>query len=704
MATPRRLLRERAEAAVASLVAVRSHEIPPLMNAAATFFFILSAYFVVLPLRDEGAISLGLDTLPGLFAGSLLLTVVAAPIASLAFSLPSIPKPRALVMIHRFFSISLLAFFVLWYTSTPGQSGSVSQSSEGGSNKPAGWRNQSWFYIVVRISLFLWVALLNLITISSTWARVIDVLDSESGSRLFGFIGAGATLGQLFGSLFAASMAWLGPFLLLFSSLLMELAALSSKGICIDGNHASVELSQTGAGQVANAVADDETSSLITSPRSTIQSQKSKPGLFIMFEGFWLILRSSYLIYISLFLWLSAVVSSVFYFQKVMIVATTISSPTARRRTFALINSFIAVFILAGQLTLTGRILTVAGVTVAICASPFVAASNLVALAVCPTWVVVAITETIRKVTTYVLTRPGRELLFTVVSQDEKYKAKVCIDVIVQRLGDATAAGFYRLLFNSLEKKTSMVTLFALPASDRVARKAASMAKKHAAAVVIAVAAVLMTVQPSAASNPPPDADALRFPGRPGSRPRNPVFPGYPRGRTSSPPTSGSVVPGVPAPTPGGVPSSAPGSPPPCSRPAVPQLPGFPGLPGSVGGSTPSSPTECVTPLAGLMTCGAFLTGSEPDTPTPQSECCNGLGAFLNSSSAAAPGDDRTLRCLCPVILGDVNKMLPKPVDPVRMMYLPIACGVVLPPQVLYICFSESSSSSVPPFHSSWIY
>jgi ATP:ADP antiporter, AAA family len=123
MTTPRRLLRARAEAAVASVVTVLPHEIPPLLSAAATFFFvsllpsihlmvspilqppeskifvvvgaqILSAYFVVLPLRDEGAISLGLDTLPGLFAGSLLLTVLAAPVASLAFSLPSIPKPR----------------------------------------------------------------------------------------------------------------------------------------------------------------------------------------------------------------------------------------------------------------------------------------------------------------------------------------------------------------------------------------------------------------------------------------------------------------------------------------------------------------------------------------------------------------------------------------------------------------------------------
>ncbi|KAG2481333.1 leucine-rich repeat extensin-like protein 5 [Panicum virgatum] len=202
------------------------------------------------------------------------------------------------------------------------------------------------------------------------------------------------------------------------------------------------------------------------------------------------------------------------------------------------------------------------------------------------------------------------------------------------------------------------------------------MAKR--VATVLAVAAVLMmAVQPSEAAA---EDAALRFPGRAGSRPRNPVFPGYPRARPS-PPTSGSPAPPTP---------STPVSPP-CPRPVVPEMPlvpGFPGLPGSVGGSTPSSsPTDCVTPLAGLMTCGTFLTGSESETPSPQSECCSGIGAFLNASSAAGDGD-RTLRCLCPVILGDVNKMLPKPVDPVRMMYLPIACGVVLPPQVLYICFT----------------
>ncbi|KAL9382146.1 hypothetical protein Peur_025181 [Populus x canadensis] len=75
----------------------------------------------------------------------------------------------------------------------------------------------------------------------------------------------------------------------------------------------------------------------------------------------------------------------------------TVSSSLGRRKLFAQINSFIAVFILAGQLTLTGRILTLAGVTAAKCSAPVAAFSNLVAIAVWPTWVAVAICETVRK-------------------------------------------------------------------------------------------------------------------------------------------------------------------------------------------------------------------------------------------------------------------------------------------------------------------
>ncbi|KAL6533020.1 hypothetical protein OROMI_027132 [Orobanche minor] len=241
----------RIESIVSVFVTVYPHETYALIYSTSSFFFILSAYFVVLPLRDEGAISLGLGNLPGLFIGSLVLTLVAAPVSTLIFSLPNLSKGKALVLIHRFFSISLVIFFILWLFSTPGSSlfhvkemrlinSTIKGELKVAMNQTipansAGWENGGWFYIAI--------ALLNLITISSTWARVIDVMDSESGSRLFGFIGAGATLGQLFGSLFATGMAWLGPYLLLVAALLLEFAAQSSIGINKDSPQHPGELS-----------------------------------------------------------------------------------------------------------------------------------------------------------------------------------------------------------------------------------------------------------------------------------------------------------------------------------------------------------------------------------------------------------------------------------------------------------------------------
>ncbi|KAB2063093.1 hypothetical protein ES319_A10G194300v1 [Gossypium barbadense] len=470
--------RRRLDAFISIFVTVHPHEISALLHSSSCFFFILSAYFVVLPLRDEGAISLGLSNLPELFVGSLVLTLIAAPLSTLIFSLPNLSKVKALVFIHRLFSVSLVVFFILWHTSSTETLQSHSKNSVGistelkvsiGHDSPIdaqGWGNHGWFYVSVRIGLFLWVALLNLITISSTWARVIDVMDSESGSRLFGFIGAGATLGQLFGSLFATGMAWLGSYLLLFAAVLMELAAQSSKGINKDIGYIPEELfpiRRADSDQQKDEDDDEQTASAlkVSSPKLTTSSVK--PELWAILDGLRLVLSSTYLLHVSLFLWLSAVVSSFFYFQKVNVIAMTVASSVGRRRLFGQINSFIAVFILAGQLTLTGHILTVAGVTIALCCTPFVSFSNLVAVAIWPTWIVIAISETLRKVVNYVVTKPGRELLFTVVSEDEKYKAKICIDVIVQRLGDAAAAAIYKLLFSIFKGRISTVSLYALP-------------------------------------------------------------------------------------------------------------------------------------------------------------------------------------------------------------------------------------------------
>ncbi|KAJ6297007.1 hypothetical protein OIU78_022685 [Salix suchowensis] len=317
--------RPRLDAILSTFVSVYPHETSPLLHSSSCFFFILSAYFVVLPLRDEGAISLGLSKLPALFIGSLFLTLIAAPLSTLLFSFPNFSKSKALLLIHRFFSVSLVLFFILWHFSSSSSAefslskskGTVSISTElkedlkvdvnrTSSTYSGSWDDHGWFYISVRIGLFLWVALLNLITISSTWARIID-----------GFIGAGATLGQLFGSLFAAAMAWLGPFLLLFAALLLELAAQSSKGINKDVSHLPHELSpirKVDADQHSEADGRSSPAFKVSSPMSP--SSRMRPQLWAILDGFRLVLSSSYLLNVSLFLWLSAVISSFFYFQE----------------------------------------------------------------------------------------------------------------------------------------------------------------------------------------------------------------------------------------------------------------------------------------------------------------------------------------------------------------------------------------------------
>ncbi|KAJ1380345.1 hypothetical protein SESBI_46087, partial [Sesbania bispinosa] len=276
----------------------------------------------------------------------------------------------ALVLIHRFFSLSLIVFFILWHYSSAGYSTSnligsttLTYSSkedgklgdQGNRASSFGWDYHGWFYISVRIGLFLWVSLLNLITISSTWARVIDVMDNESGSRLFGFIGAGATLGQFFGSVFATAMAFVGPFLLLFAALLMELAAQTSKGINRGTSHVEEDLSPIRDSDLNHENVADEIHKTEHALRGSTKSSTSSVNgqIWPIFEGLWLILSSTYLLHVSLFIWLSAVVSSFFYFQKVSVIAITVTSSLGRRKLFAQINSFIAIFILVGQLSLT---------------------------------------------------------------------------------------------------------------------------------------------------------------------------------------------------------------------------------------------------------------------------------------------------------------------------------------------------------------
>lgn len=116
-----------------------------------------------------------------------------------------------------------------------------------------------------------------------------------------------------------------------------------------------------------------------------------------------------------------------------------------------------------------------------------------------------------------------------------------------------------------------------------------------------------------------------------------------------------------------------------------------PAAPPSLFGPPPHNRTEaasgCVTALTGLTSCSDFLGGTQDAVPTALGACCVDFRNLLNRSSSDAEGG--TLHCICPVMLREVNRVLQRPIDVLRVSYLPVACGLLLPPQMLFLSNSK---------------
>uniref|UniRef100_K3YYN1 Bifunctional inhibitor/plant lipid transfer protein/seed storage helical domain-containing protein n=1 Tax=Setaria italica TaxID=4555 RepID=K3YYN1_SETIT len=97
--------------------------------------------------------------------------------------------------------------------------------------------------------------------------------------------------------------------------------------------------------------------------------------------------------------------------------------------------------------------------------------------------------------------------------------------------------------------------------------------------------------------------------------------------------------------------------------------------------SPPAQLTECLTPLIGMMPCMDYLTNLT--VLAPPAECYDGLKSIIRDAPI----------CLCHGMTGDMNDIMPLPIDPIRMIILPLACGAMLPLQTLFSCITQQ----VPP-------
>ncbi|HTZ78093.1 MAG TPA: MFS transporter [Stellaceae bacterium] len=378
------------------VVALEPEEVPAVFWCWLYIFAVLSSYYIMRPIRDEMGVAGGVRNLQWLFTGTLVgMLVLNLPFAYLVKKLP---RSRFIPLTYRFFALNILLFAVALYLATPSQT--------------------VW---IGRI-FFIWASVYNLFVVSVFWQLNVDLFTPEQGKRLFGFIAAGASIGAIVGSSITASLARLVPptLLLIGAAILLEVAVFA-------------------VGRLARL-----SPSLHHRPESSRDDERPVGGSVI--AGITHAFRSLYMLNVSGFLLLFAITSTFLYFQQAAIVSHSFHDRGAQTAFFASVDLAVNILTLAVQLFFTGRIVILLGIAVVLALLPAFTMVGFGVLALAPSLGTIAVFQVLRRAGDYAIARPTREVLFTVVPREDRYKTKSFIDTFVYRLGDQVGAWSVALL------------------------------------------------------------------------------------------------------------------------------------------------------------------------------------------------------------------------------------------------------------------
>jgi ATP:ADP antiporter, AAA family len=374
-------------------------------------FAVLSSYYIMRPIRDQMGVAGGVNNLQWLFTGTLIgMLVLNLPFAWLVKTLP---RSRFIPLSYRFFALNILLFAVALHFATPEET------------------------VWVGRVFFIWASVYNLFVVSIFWQLNVDLFSPEQGKRLFGFIAAGATIGAIVGSGLVASLGRYVPAtaLLIGAAVLLEVAVFA-------------------VGRLARL-----SPALHHRPGETREERPIGGGIF---AGITNALSSPYLLNVSVFILLFAITSTFLYFQQAGIVAHSFTDRGAQTAFFATVDLAVNCLTLGVQLFLTGRIVVLFGVALALAFLPALTMIGFGGLAAVPSLGAIAAFQVLRRAGDYAIARPTREVLFTVVPREDRYKAKSFIDTVVYRLGDQVGAWAVALL-RGLGDNAATVALVAVP-------------------------------------------------------------------------------------------------------------------------------------------------------------------------------------------------------------------------------------------------
>lgn len=376
------------------------------------FFSLLCSYYIVRPMRDEMGILGGVENLQWLFTGTLLVMTAAIPLFGWVSS--RFPRRQFLPYVYLFFIVMLLLFYGLM----------------GGYVAPT----------YVARAFFIWTSVFNLFVVSVFWSFMTDLYSNAQARRLFGFIAAGGTVGALTGPALTAILVQpIGARnLLLVSALFLGWAI-----VCIVKLSSWSESNSTGIGT------------------STAESKQAAIGGSI-WAGVRIVIRSPYLLGICLLMLLFTTLATFLYFMQAQIIRDAFVDSEQRTAVFALIDLAVNALTLALQVFLTSRLIKWLGLAAVLAIIPILLAIGFTLLGIAPVLTVLLAVQVIRRAGNYAVMRPAREMLYVVLSREEKYKAKNVIDTVVYRAGDAVSAWVYAGM-RSLGLGLSGIAFIAVP-------------------------------------------------------------------------------------------------------------------------------------------------------------------------------------------------------------------------------------------------
>ena len=393
------------------LVDVESGEQKAMLWAFCYFFVLLCSYYILRPMRDEMGVAGGVENLQWLFTGTFIAMLAMVPLFGWLTS--RYPRATFLPMVYGFFIINLLMFYLLFSSDVA----------------------DVW----VARCFFIWVSVFNLFVVSVFWSFMTDIFSNRQARKLFGFIAAGGTAGALVGPALTATLVKpLGPEnLMLASAVLLGCAMFCIRQL------------------IRWRIAYDDTD-------ATISTSTGNPLGGSVLAGIRLVFQSPYLLGIALLMLLFTTLATFLYFQQAQIIRDTFSDPSERTAVFASIDLAVNLLTVLIQLFFTGRLVRWLGLPWTLALVPLLLALGFMALAVAPVLAVLAVVQIIRRAGNYAIMRPSREMLYVVLGQEEKYKAKNFIDTTVYRGGDAISAWIYTGL-RSLGLGLSGIAWIAVP-------------------------------------------------------------------------------------------------------------------------------------------------------------------------------------------------------------------------------------------------